>query len=88
MFYVTTLVFLLYSSKPANPVFVQMTKQLVSRANELRYSTRAWKVSLIGEAADDVGGVFDETVAQMCEVRCCPLLHLQDVASPQQFGHV
>ena len=25
----------------------------------------------MGEGADDAGGVFDETVAQMCEVRGC-----------------
>ena len=29
---------------------------------------RSWKVTLIGEGADDAGGVFDETLAQMCEV--------------------
>uniref|UniRef100_A0A1X7TGG7 HECT domain-containing protein n=1 Tax=Amphimedon queenslandica TaxID=400682 RepID=A0A1X7TGG7_AMPQE len=28
---------------------------------------RLWKVTLIGEGADDAGGVFDETLAQMCE---------------------
>ena len=36
---------------------------------DLRCSSRAWKVNLIGEGADDAGGVFDETMAQMCEVR-------------------
>ena len=30
--------------------------------------SRAWKVNLVGEGADDAGGVFDETIAQMCEV--------------------
>ena len=25
-------------------------------------------MNLVGEGADDAGGVFDETIAQMCEV--------------------
>ena len=33
-------------------------------------------MTLVGEAADDGGGVFDETMAQMCEVRSCPLLKM------------
>ena len=35
----------------------------------IRCKPRAWKVHLVGEGADDAGGVFDETIAQMCEVR-------------------
>ncbi len=35
---------------------------------DLRCPSRAWKVNLLGEGADDAGGVFDETMAQMCEV--------------------
>ena len=38
----------------------------------IRCKPRAWKVNLVGEGADDAGGVFDETIAQMCEV-CQPL---------------
>ena len=38
----------------------------------IRCKPRAWKVHLVGEGADDAGGVFDETIAQMCEV-CLPL---------------
>jgi len=34
----------------------------------IRCKPRAWKVNLVGEGADDAGGVFDETIAQMCEV--------------------
>ena len=34
---------------------------------ELRLPSRAWKVKLHGEAADDAGGVFDETMTQMCD---------------------
>jgi len=34
----------------------------------IRCKPRAWKVMLVGEGADDAGGVFDETIAQMCEV--------------------
>ena len=36
---------------------------------DLRCPSRSWKVNLVGEGADDAGGVFDETIAQMCEVR-------------------
>ena len=40
----------------------------------IRCKPRAWKVHLAGEGADDAGGVFDETIAQMCEV--CQSLHI------------
>ena len=34
---------------------------------DLRLPARAWKVKLIGEGADDAGGVFDDTITEMCE---------------------
>lgn len=50
------------------PVFPQIATQIIQKpSSDLRCASRAWKVSLIGEAADDAGGVFDETIAQMCE---------------------
>ena len=36
---------------------------------DLRLPARAWKVKLIGEGADDAGGVFDDTITEMCQVR-------------------
>ncbi|KAL5481420.1 hypothetical protein EMCRGX_G021569 [Ephydatia muelleri] len=49
-------------------VFPQIATQIVQKPpSELRCSSRAWKVTLVGEAADDAGGVFDETIALMCE---------------------
>ena len=38
-------------------------------AANLRLPSRAWKVRLIGEAADDAGGVFDDTITEMCQVK-------------------
>lgn len=35
---------------------------------ELRLPSRAWKVKLVGEGADDAGGVFDDTITEMCQV--------------------
>ena len=37
-------------------------------AVDLRLPARAWKVKLIGEGADDAGGVFDDTITEMCQV--------------------
>ena len=34
--------------------------------DQLRLPSRAWKVRLVGEGADDAGGVFDETLTEMC----------------------
>ena len=50
-------------------MFPQIAPQILQKtASELRCPSRAWKVNLVGEGADDAGGVFDETIAQMCEV--------------------
>lgn len=37
------------------------------RPQELRLPSRAWKVKLVGEGADDAGGVFDDTITEMCQ---------------------
>lgn len=38
------------------------------KPEDLRLPARAWKVKLIGEGADDAGGVFDDTITEMCQV--------------------
>lgn len=46
-----------------------MAPQLLQKdPSNIRCAQRAWKVTLVGEGADDAGGVFDETLTQMCEV--------------------
>ncbi|KAG2466568.1 HERC1 ligase, partial [Polypterus senegalus] len=50
------------------PIFIQIAKQVVSlNPSELRLPSRAWKVKLVGEGADDAGGVFDDTITEMCQ---------------------
>ena len=59
-----------FSERVSKAVFPQIAQQILQKpVVDLRSSSRAWKVNLIGEGADDAGGVFDETMAQMCEVR-------------------
>ncbi|XP_041374032.1 probable E3 ubiquitin-protein ligase HERC1 isoform X2 [Gigantopelta aegis] len=64
--------------KKCEPVFVQIAHQVVKlRPEELRLPAQAWKVKLIGEGADDAGGVFDDTITEMCmelESGAIPLL--------------
>ena len=58
-----------HSDRASRPVFPQISSQILQKTpSELRCPSRAWKVNLVGEGADDAGGVFDETIAQMCEV--------------------
>ena len=46
-----------------------MAAQILNKnSKDLLCSQRTWKVTLVGEGADDAGGVFDETMGQMCEV--------------------
>ncbi|XP_050402259.2 probable E3 ubiquitin-protein ligase HERC1 [Patella vulgata] len=53
--------------KKCRPVYIQTAHQVVKlKAEELRLPARAWKVKLIGEGADDAGGVFDDTITEMC----------------------
>ncbi|KAF0297934.1 putative E3 ubiquitin-protein ligase HERC1 [Amphibalanus amphitrite] len=54
-------------SRACKPIFLQIARQVVRlRPADLRLPSRAWKVKLIGEGADDAGGVFDDTITEMC----------------------
>ncbi|XP_076139905.1 putative E3 ubiquitin-protein ligase HERC1 isoform X8 [Alosa pseudoharengus] len=54
--------------RSSKPIFVQIAKQVVAlNPTELRLPSRAWKVKLVGEGADDAGGVFDDTITEMCQ---------------------
>ena len=56
--------------KQCKPIYIQIARQVVQLSpEELRLPARAWKVKLIGEGADDAGGVFDDTITEMCQVR-------------------
>lgn len=58
-----------HRGRSSKPIFVQIAKQVVHvNPTELRLPSRAWKVKLVGEGADDAGGVFDDTVTEMCQV--------------------
>lgn len=57
------------SERASRAVFPQIATQVLQKpARELRCPSRAWKVNLVGEGADDAGGVYDDTIAQICEV--------------------
>lgn len=61
-------VFTNFRGKKCKPIFSQIARQVVQlKAEELRLPARAWKVKLIGEGADDAGGVFDDTITEMCQ---------------------
>lgn len=63
----------LHRGRKCKPIFVQIARQVVKlNASDLRLPSRAWKVKLVGEGADDAGGVFDDTITEMCQVwsRC------------------
>eukprot|EP00095_Tigriopus_kingsejongensis_P011157 maker-scaffold259_size234575-snap-gene-1.26 protein:Tk11157 transcript:maker-scaffold259_size234575-snap-gene-1.26-mRNA-1 annotation:"e3 ubiquitin-protein ligase herc1" len=48
-------------------IFAQIAKQVQKlEPAELRFQDRAWKVKLMGEGADDAGGVFDDIMTEMC----------------------
>ncbi|MGH0184836.1 UNVERIFIED_CONTAM: hypothetical protein FKN15_017450 [Acipenser sinensis] len=54
--------------RSSKPIFVQIARQVVNlNPSELRLPSRAWKVKLVGEGADDAGGVFDDTITEMCQ---------------------
>lgn len=62
-----------HRGRSSKPIFVQIAKQVVSlNPLELRLPSRAWKVKLVGEGADDAGGVFDDTITEMCQVEWKP----------------
>lgn len=63
------LLFLSCRGRKCKPIFVQIARQVVKlNASDLRLPSRAWKVKLVGEGADDAGGVFDDTITEMCQV--------------------
>ena len=50
-------------------IFSQVAQQVVKlKPSDLCLPSRAWKVKLLGEGADDAGGVFDDTITEMCQV--------------------
>ncbi|KAJ8960520.1 hypothetical protein NQ318_013805 [Aromia moschata] len=54
--------------RKCKPIFIQIAKQVVDiKPQDLRLPSRAWKVKLVGEGADDAGGVFDDTITEMCQ---------------------
>lgn len=64
-----TLFFYSCRGRKCKPIFVQIARQVVKlNASDLRLPSRAWKVKLVGEGADDAGGVFDDTITEMCQV--------------------
>nr|QHB15577.1 putative E3 ubiquitin-protein ligase HERC1 [Bemisia tabaci] len=53
--------------RTTKPIFTQIAAQVIRmKPADLRLPSRAWKVKLIGEGADDAGGVFDDTITEMC----------------------
>ncbi|XP_044756783.1 probable E3 ubiquitin-protein ligase HERC1 [Coccinella septempunctata] len=55
-------------NRKCKPIFVQIAKQIIKfPPHEVRLPSRAWKVKLVGEGADDAGGVFDDTITEMCQ---------------------
>lgn len=70
--YITLLLVFLFRGRKCKPIFVQIARQVVKlNASDLRLPSRAWKVKLVGEGADDAGGVFDDTITEMCQVYAC-----------------
>lgn len=64
----------MFRGKKTQPILVQVARQVVKlNPADLRLPSRAWKVKLLGEGADDAGGVFDDTITEMCQVRPLPL---------------
>lgn len=71
----TPVMLVCFRGKKCRPVFTQIAQQVVKlKSEDLRLPARAWKVKLIGEGADDAGGVFDDTITEMCMVSCLPCL--------------
>lgn len=55
--------------KVPQPILLQVARQVVKlKPSDLCLPARAWKVKLLGEGADDAGGVFDDTITEMCQV--------------------
>lgn len=55
-------------AKKTLPIVCQIARQVVKlNPSDLCLPSRAWKVKLLGEGADDAGGVFDDTITEMCQ---------------------
>lgn len=68
---------------------MQIAKQVVSlNPLELRLPSRAWKVKLVGEGADDAGGVFDDTITEMCQVGRSSAQHRQQIIERVIFSNL
>lgn len=60
---------LLFRGKKFDSVFKQVARSVLKqRPKDLCFPSRAWKIRLVDEAADDAGGVFDEIMTEMCQV--------------------
>lgn len=55
------------------------------KISELRLPSRAWKVKLLGEGADDAGGVFDDTITEMCQEIVTGKLQLQRIINDEIY---
>nr|XP_015798394.2 probable E3 ubiquitin-protein ligase HERC1 isoform X1 [Nothobranchius furzeri] len=74
--------------RTSKPIFVQIAKQVVNLDPlELRLPSRAWKVKLVGEGADDAGGVFDDTITEMCQELQSGVVDLL-IHTPNSFADV
>ncbi|XP_014842886.1 PREDICTED: probable E3 ubiquitin-protein ligase HERC1 isoform X1 [Poecilia mexicana] len=74
--------------RSSKPIFVQIAKQVVNlNPLELRLPSRAWKVKLVGEGADDAGGVFDDTITEMCQELQSGVVDLL-IHTPNSFSDV
>ncbi|XP_037609795.1 probable E3 ubiquitin-protein ligase HERC1 isoform X6 [Sebastes umbrosus] len=74
--------------RSSKPIFVQIAKQVVGlNPLELRLPSRAWKVKLVGEGADDAGGVFDDTITEMCQELQSGVVDLL-IHTPNSFADV
>ncbi|XP_071743775.1 uncharacterized protein [Lepeophtheirus salmonis] len=61
----------------SSSIFSQIAEQVFYiDPKELRLPYRSWKVKLVGEAADDAGGVFDDTISEMCQELSKDVLNL------------
>lgn len=79
----------LHRGRSSKPIFVQIAKQVVSlNPLELRLPSRAWKVKLVGEGADDAGGVFDDTITEMCQVGRSSAQQRQQITERVMFCNI
>ena len=62
---------------PEATIFAQVANQVMKVDSQvLRFPSQAWKVKLVGEGADDAGGVFDDTMSEMCKEVIDPRMKL------------